>query len=243
MIERLGAGMQAQWLRQEVLANNLANVSTAGFKADDLAFEPNGPLSLPISPPGIPIPAPPSQPQGQLQWTDFSQGPVITTGRNLDVALSGPGFFVVDTPDGPRYTRAGSLSVGTDGTLLGPGGAPIQGERGSIQVHSADVSISETGEVRDGGRPVGTLRVVDFPRPYVLLKQGQGLFVPGRQDMEPAPARGFELASGAVEGSNVSSVRTMVGMIELHRLYEAYQRVIQAADETNRQAANDIGRV
>jgi flagellar basal-body rod protein FlgF len=243
MIERLGAGMHAQWLRQEVLANNLANASTPGFKADDLAFEPNGPLSLPIGPPGMPLPAPPSQPQAQVQWTDFSQGSVITTGRALDVALNGPGFFVVDTPEGLRYTRAGSLSVATDGTLLGPGGAPIQGERGAIQVHSADVTVSETGEVRDGGQPVGTLRVVDFPRPYVLLKQGPGLFAPGSPDMEPAPARGWQLASGAVEGSNVSSVRTMVGMIELHRLYEAYQRVIQAADETSRQAANEIGRV
>jgi flagellar basal-body rod protein FlgG len=243
MIDRLGTGMQAQWLRHEVLANNLANVSTSGFKRDDVAY-PAALLPLPMPLPGLAAaPNPLTTVTDPVGWTDFSQGPIRTTGRSLDVALSGSGFLVVDTPAGPRYTRGGSLEVSRDGTLSLPGLGQVAGESGAIAVRSNDVTISPDGQVRDGDRVVGRLRIVDFPQPYRLVKEAGGLFAPVDPRVEPQPAEGTDVVGGALEASNVDAVRTMVSIIELHRLYEAYQRMIQAADETDGQAVNEIGRV
>lgn len=243
MIDRLGTSMQAQWLRHEVLANNLANGSTAGFKRDDVAY-PAAPLPVPMPLPGLaPAPNPLTSVTDPVGWTDFSQGPIRGTGRALDAALSGSGFFVVDTPAGPRYTRGGSFEVARDGTLSLPGLGPVLGERGAIAVRSADVTISPDGQVRDGDRVVDRLRVVDFPRPYRLVKEAGGLFAPVDPGAQPQPAEGTDVIGGSLEASNVDAVRTMVSIIELHRLYETYQRMIQAADETDGQAVNEIGRV
>jgi flagellar basal-body rod protein FlgG len=243
MIDGLGAAMQAQWLRHEVLANNLANVSTPGFKRDDVAF-PAGALPIPMPLPGFsPAPNPLNLVADPTGWTDHSQGPIRTTGRALDVALSGSGFLVIDTPAGPRYTRNGSLEVLRDGTLGLPGIGPVLGERGAIAVRTADVTISPDGQVSEGGRPIDRLRMVDFPRPYPLAKEAGGLFAPLDPRAEARPAEGLDVIGGALESSNVNVVQAMVAMIELHRLFEASQRVIQANDETDGQSVNEIGRV
>lgn len=241
MIQALVAGMQAHWNRHGVLANNLANVSTAGFKRDDLVVVPGAAAGA--APRQLGANISPLEGREMVQWTDFSQGPIHETGRNLDVALSGPGFFVVETPGGPRYTRAGALSVNRQGYLATPGGLRVLGERGPIEVRSNGVRISELGEVQEDEQTVDTLRVVDFPTPYRLLKEGNGLFVPADAAASPLPARGHQIIGGAVEGSNVNPVEVMVSMIELLRTYEASQRAIQAMEEANRQAIAELGRV
>lgn len=237
MIDEIGAGMHALWVRQEMLANNLANVSTPGFKRDDLVlppvwrpavFPPLGFRPLPLAP---------------LPWTDFSPGPLRETGRPLDVAVEGKGFLVVETPAGPRYTRAGALEVSAEGVLVVPGAGPVLGSRGPIPVRSAQVTISERGDVEDNGVPVDRLRVVEFEEPYPLRKEGSGLFAAVDPTAQPALVEGPVVRSGWLESSNVGAVQSMVSLIEVHRLWEAYARVIQAADETNARAVNDIGRV
>jgi flagellar basal-body rod protein FlgG len=243
MIDGIGMAMQAQWLRHEVLANNLANISTAGFKRDEIAF-PAAVLPLPMPLPGLsPAPNPVGMVTDPIGWTDFSQGPIRSTGRALDVAISGPGFLVVDTPAGPRYTRNGALEIMRDGTLGLPGLGPVLGERGAIVVKSADVTISPDGQVTDGGNALDRLRVVDLDTPYRLVKEAGGLLATIDPEARPRPAEGHQVVGGALETSNVDAVKTMVAMIELHRLYEACQRVIQAGDETDGEAVNDIGRV
>lgn len=232
------SNMLALWQRHEVIANNLANASTPGFKRDDL---------LPVPPPAQPTAAgggtvPDSVPAA-LQWTDFSQGLIHHTGRDLDVALNGPGFLVVDTPGGLRYTRNGTLSLGPDGFLVTASGAKVLGQRGPIRVPPGRVTITPPGEVRVAGQTVDTLRVVEFPAPQRLLKEGNGLFVPADPAAEPRPATGSQVVGESLEGSNVSPVEAMVSMIEILRTYEAAQRAIQAADEVNRQAVNEVGRV
>lgn len=239
--------MLALWERQEVLAHNLANVSSPGFKREDVFRVAGAPelvgwgltpaagrplwLAVPVGPPGV------------VPWTDFSPGPLVETGRALDVALTGPGFLVVETPEGPRYTRNGSLTVEPDGALGVSGGGRVLGWRGPILVGGGRVRIGETGQVEVDGRPVDTLQVVDFPRPYALVKVGHGRFAPARPDVEPAPARDVGVRSGFLEQANVNPVETMVAMIELFRTFEAYQRAIQAADEADRQAVEEVGRV
>jgi flagellar basal-body rod protein FlgG len=241
MIDSVGAAMQAQWHRHEVLANNLANLSTAGFKRDDIALTSSA-LPGTAAQPAL-VPAPPLPPAQSQFWTDFAPGNLRETGRPLDVALNGRGFLVVQTAAGPRYTRSGGLDVARDGTLVLPGVGPVLGERGAVPVRGERLSISPQGEVRDGDRVVDRLRVVDFASPAVLRKQGQGLFALGGPRVEPTPVTDPAVVGGALESSNVDPVGTMVAMIEVHRLYEAYQRVVQAADETDGRAVNDVGSV
>lgn len=240
-IQSLVSNMQAQWQRHDVLANNLANLSTPGFKKDDLAVIPGSPnVMVPNAIGGNVLPL---GDLAMVQWTDYSQGPLQETGRRLDVGLNGPGFLVVETPNGPRYTRAGALGVTREGSLVTAAGFPVLGERGPITIRSDRVAITGRGEVTEDGRPIDTLRVVDFPKPYRLLKEGNGLFAPADATVAPQAAREYEVVAGSLEGSNVNSVETMVNMIELLRKYEAAQRAIQAIEEANRQATQDIGRV
>jgi flagellar basal-body rod protein FlgG len=238
-IHSLVASMQAQWSRHELLANNLANLSTPGFKQDDLAL-------VPAPAAGASAPGASLSPLGGhalVQWTSFAQGPIRETGRPLDVALNGSGFLVVETPAGPRYTRAGALTLGRDGSLVTAAGFPVLGRRGPIVAGSDGVTITPRGEVQRDGALLDTLRVVDFPKPYQLLKEGNGLFVAADPSASPTPARETEVVAGALEGANVGAVETMVNMIQLFRTYEAAQRAIQAADETDRRATSEIGRV
>jgi flagellar basal-body rod protein FlgG len=224
MITTLVTGMQALWQRHEILANNLANASTAGFKADGVRVLAGaaGPTLHP--------------------WTDYAPGPVEPTGRDLDVALAGDGFLVVQTPAGLRYTRAGALQVDARGGLLTAGGHRVLGERGPVDVRSGAARITEEGTVLDGGRPVDTLRVVDFPRPYRLRKEGDGLLAPAGPQVEPRPVAA-RLVPGALERSNVNPVRAAVEMLAVLRQYEAGQRALQAQDEADRYAANEMGRL
>jgi flagellar basal-body rod protein FlgG len=236
MLDALVQGMQAQWHRHEVLANNLANVSTPGFKRDDLLIVPAG-----VPPPAGAVPLPGGD-VTVAQWIDFSQGPIRETGRDLDAALSGPGFFVVETPGGERYTRAGGFDVGPDGSLVTSSGLRVLGEKGPITVRSGRVTIAEKGEVRDDGRTVDTLRVIEFPEATRFVKEGGGLLAAS----DPAagtPATTAQVIPGSLEAANVNSVEAMVNIIEVLRTYESYQRAIQAIDEVDRYAANDLGRV
>ena len=235
-IQFLAQSMEAQWRRHEVLTNNIANASTPAFKKDDVVINP------PASPTPGAVPALPTSGVSVMQWTDFTQGAVQTTGRPLDIAITGPGFIVVNTPAGDRYTRSGALGVTQDGTLVGPSGDPVMGRRGPIHVTSAQVGVTATGDVVEGERVVDTIKIVELPRPYALLKDGIGLYAPATPDMETSPATGFTITPGALEGSNVSSMESMVTMIEVMRTYEAAQKALQAVDEINQRATSDIGR-
>jgi len=239
MMPSLVSSMRAEWQRHDLLANNLANASTAGYKQDELTLVPAyAQLSAGFTP-GFP----PVAMQAMSEWTDFSQGGIRETGRGLDLALNGSGFFVVESARGTRYTRAGAFSVGRDGYLATADGSRVLGQGGPIALRSSEVIVTGQGEILAGGRTVGTLRVVDFPRPYALVKEGDGLFVPVSPDVVPDRAEGAQVIGGALEESNVNAVRTMVNMIELLRRYETAQRVVQAVDEANRYTANEMGRL
>ena len=239
-IEALVQHMQFQWQRHEVLANNLANTATPGFKRDDVSLVPESIGATTNAANVLPLPAG----LAMIQWTDFTQGFIQPTGRTLDAAINGPGFFVIDGgAAGPRYTRAGGFTVNKDGVLVGSTSTPVLGRNGPITVTTSKVSIGANGEVFDNGRLVDTLRVVDFPRPYRFNKEGQGLMVPVDPTVDPTQAQGFEVAGGALEASNVGTVQMMVSMIDVMRTYEAAQRAMQAVEEANQHATSDIGKV
>ena len=238
-IEGLVQHMQFQWHRHEILSNNLANVSTPGFKRDDVAIVPDAVAATTPNANLLPL----SGGGSVLQWTEFAQGYVQGTGRVLDAALNGPGFFVVETPAGQRFTRSGAFAVSPNGTLVGPTGTPVLGQNGPITLASSKVTIGAGGEVTDNGRLVDTLRVVDFPKPYRLNKDGNGLYALTDPTIEPVPGKGYEITGGALEASNVATVPTMVSMIDVLRTYEAAQRAMQFIEEANKQATSDIGKV
>jgi flagellar basal-body rod protein FlgF len=226
------SGAKASMQRQEVLANNLANVSTNGFRAELAAFR-----AVPVQGSGA------STRVYTLESTvgsSFEPGAVTPTGRPLDVAMKGNAWLAVQGLDGTEaYTRGGSLDVSADGTLLTRSGLTVLGDGGPIQVPAnSEVVIGSDGTISakaPGGRatPVGRLKLVTPEAP--LLRGTDGLFRGADGDL---PADGnARLQDGALEGSNVSPVETMVAMISAARQFEAQMKMLQNAEANEKAAA------
>lgn len=237
------AGALVQQLRLEVLSNNVANINTIGYKGDRSIFQiPEESESLVFETPidGIQTLSPYAPPF--FTEIDFSQGALRQTGNALDVAINGDGFFPVQTPDGVQYTRQGSFTLDAQGVLVTADGYPVLGEGGEITLDEGIVKIDAEGAVYVDGDEVGRLQITDFVNRDALKKAGNGRFVatdtaiPG-----PRPDRTF-LSQGYLEGANVNPVQAMTEMIETSRAFEAYQKVIQSADEATSTSINDVGK-
>jgi flagellar basal-body rod protein FlgF len=231
--------MLAELVRQDQLANDLANASTPGYKADRAAQASFGDLLLENSASGQSI-----GPLGlgvriaELK-TDLSQGPMKQTGEPLDVAIAGPGFLSIQTAQGARYTRNGQLTVDPKGQLASATGDPVldaQGKPISVAGHGADLTIGPDGTVSVAGKTAGRLAIVSLATP---LKVGDNLFT-GTPGATPA---GTSLQQGAIEGSDTNPARVMVDMIVSLRAYESSQRVIHSIDETLQRGINTAGSV
>jgi flagellar basal-body rod protein FlgF len=239
IIYKAGAGAILQQIRLEAYANNLANVNTTGFKADQPVFRFDAPdiasdtgdNTLRLSPYALPL----------EYVTNFEPGPLRQTGSPLDVAIVGKGFLEVQTPDGLQYTRNGSLSVNADGILSNAEGWPVMGEGGPISIDGSRVEINEEGQVVVDGDVVGVLKVIDFNDPSVLKKTGNSLFKDDSSGSALVNAEGYRVAQGTLEASNVDAIRTMTDIIETLRVFETYQRVIRSADEATAKTVNEVG--
>ena len=226
------AGAKATLQRQDSLANNLANASTNGFRAEMQAFR-----AVPVQGEGA------STRVYALESTigsDTRSGPVQSTGRALDVAMQGNAWLAVQALDGTEaYTRAGSLQVNPEGQLVTPGGLPVLGDGGPITVGiNAAVEIAVDGSITTtagGGRPqqVGRLKLVTPEAP--LTRGTDGLFraADGELPLDPAA----RVQGGALEGSNVSAVETMVAMISAARQFEQQMKMLKGAEEREQGAA------
>ncbi|MEJ2040074.1 MAG: flagellar hook-basal body protein [Desulfosarcinaceae bacterium] len=223
------------------LSNNLANINTVGFKADQPEFrlDPSADATQNASAQGRVLN--PFSPPMQV-GIDFMSGQSIQTGNSLDVAISGSGFFEVRTDNGTEYTRNGNLTVNPDGVLSTSDGFPIMGEGGEINIQGARVEIAENGDVIVDDNVLGRLKVVDFPRPYDLKRTGNTRFVPAKLEVSSQPASDYSIAQGFVEASNVDAIRTMTEIIETTRVFESYQRVIRASDDATAKAVSEVGR-
>ena len=228
------SGAKATMQRQDTLANNIANVSTPGFRAELQAFR-----AVPVQGSGARTRV------YALETTtgyDASAGPITATGRNLDVAAKGNSWFTVQALDGTEaYTRGGSLEVSNDGTLTTRGGLPVMGDGGPLQVPpNSAVSIGADGSVSakgvDGKNTlVGKLKLVTPEQP--LLRGEDGLFR-GADGELPADATA-RVQDGALEGSNVSAVESMVAMIAAARQFELQMKMISTA-EADEKAASQL---
>ncbi|TAM25587.1 MAG: flagellar basal-body rod protein FlgF [Candidimonas sp.] len=227
--------------QQSVISNNLANVSTAGFR-EQLAVYRSVPL---VGGDGLPTRV---TTVASTPTSNFGQGGMLQTGRALDVAITGQGWFSVQTPTGEAYTRSGELAVNARGQLVTPQGLPV------LSASGAPVSVPDRGTLTFGAdgaitvlgagnspkdiEVIGQLKLVN-PPPASLERSGDGLFrvAPGQAAVRADPA--VRMISGFVEKSNVSAAQAMVGMISNARHFEMQMKVIQDAS-TNEDKGNSI---
>lgn len=247
------AGMLAVWNQMDVISNNLANVSTAGFKRDDTAFRTM--MELPIRrtydnvvnvPGGTIDRRPPVGPLGtgvlvDEIFTDFAQGPLRQTDNKLDLALTGEGFFEVETAQGLRYTRDGGFAVNAQGFLTDKLGNSVRaqlpdGTTGPLRLTDPNFSIGADGTVATGDpaqgpqQVIGQLRVVGFAQARALRKVGDNYYeAPAGIQPGPRPAP-TTVKQGYQEQSNVNAIREMVRMIEAQRLFGIEEKIITTQD-------------
>ncbi|NOS71973.1 MAG: flagellar basal-body rod protein FlgG [Verrucomicrobia bacterium] len=251
------SGMESQQTQLDVISNNLANVSTTGFKKSKAEFQDL--LYQTTSAPGADAGGGNQVPTGvqighgsRLVSTAkvFTNGELKQTGERLDLAIEGDGFFEVQMPDGSKaYTRDGNLKTGPDGRILTSTGLPLQGGFQPIPAGSTNVSIASTGEVSISGSAGNSsfrMQLVRFANPAGLSSLGRNLYAEtpasGAAEIGSPGESGFgTVQQGALEMSNVKVVEEMVNLIVAQRAYEVNSKAVQAADEML-QMSNNIRR-
>ena len=244
--------------RMNFIANNLANASTRGYKRDVLAFkdtmityafdEIREPLLHLRSDPLFPEPKNAARPRVAVSRIDFAQGSLQYSGNDLDVAITGENaFFRVSTPTGPYLTRNGAFVVNGDGVLMTPQGYQVQGLGGNIVIPpgTRHVQISRDGQVLADNAVIEQIALVSVDNPQNLEKMGNNLYRPrptAQVEEGDAYLLGARLEQGFTEAANVEVVPEMVNMIEVHRQFEAYQKVMQTSDTLDRAATEKVGR-
>lgn len=229
--------------QMDVIATNIANSSTPSFKAERLMFEEVVAGKAPYAGSG-------GSQRGLSFVRDFgmlrdtADGGLMQTGNTLDLALNGPGYFVVETPAGPRYTRNGNFRLDQDGRIVtSDGHALLDGQNRPVSVPPGEtrIEISAKGAVTTESGEVGRIQVVSFADEQALRKLGSGLY---DTDQEPQPvAATTEVRQGMIEGSNVRAVAEITTMMEVMRRYQSAQRIVDAEHELTRRAIEKLSRV
>jgi flagellar basal body rod protein FlgG len=214
----------------DLLANNLANSSTNGFKSDG-EFYTLIRAELPLI---------------EKRWTDFTQGRVIPTGNALDLALEGPGFFALNAPTGVVYTRNGSFQISGARQLVTAEGYSLRNLRDGGRPITVDpqrpIEIDASGVVRQGGQEVGQLELAGFEAPSdALAKLGSSYFARWGEAGPASPARAV-VRQGAIEQSNVAPAEVAVRLVSVMRQFEMLQRAMTVGAEMNKRAAEELAR-
>ena len=233
------SGLRTRLEQLDRISADIANAHTAGYKTERVATaESPRPDFGAVLQTAIDVSAAPGM-------IDFRNGSIENTGRDLDVALEGRGFFVVDTPNGPRYTRNGQFSRRSDGTLVTADGLEVQGDKGSIVIPAAGrVSIESDGTIRGvDGAVAGKLKIVDFTDYITLRREDGARFRPESSTAAPPAAATTTVRGGSLEGSNVTVAERMVQMTEVSRAFEALQRgVTTLMNDVDGRAIAELGR-
>jgi len=230
------SGMLAEQVRQDQIANDLANASTPGYKADTSVQSSFGQVLLSNTQTGQVVGPMSLGVHISKEVTDLTQGPLQQTGNPLDFALDGSGFFAVQTGNGTSYTRDGQFAIDGSGRLITDTGNPVLGTNNKPIVvgNSNNISVSPEGLVTSNGETVGQLKIVSLTNP---AKQGDTLWS-GTPGAKPANTT---VDQGYLEGSGVQPAEAMVDMIVSLRAYESSQRVLQGIDETLSKAVTSVG--
>ncbi len=221
--------------KMQVVANNVANMNTTGFKSES-------PLFIEYV----------EKPQKDERYSmaldlgtfrDTSAGPITMTGNPLDVALEGDGYFSVDTLNGPRYTRAGNFALNDNRELVNSAGLPVLDSNGStitFPPNASDIRISPQGDVSTELGPLGRIGIVRFEKEQALTQLGNGLY---QTNEKPVAAEDTAVRQGYLEGSNVKAILEMTNMIEVNRQYQSVQRLLQGEHERLRNAYQKLSRL
>ncbi|BEU87198.1 flagellar basal-body rod protein FlgF [Selenomonas sp. TAMA-11512] len=256
-----GSGMITETNRTDVIANNIANAASSGYKRDEAVHREFAPMLLrrindtqdekitSVKQFRLEQGAPAVGILGLGSYTDeivtdHAQGAFLSTGNTYDVAIAGEGFFAVETPQGVRYTRDGSFYRQTDGTLVTSKGYLVLNERNrpiNIPEARQSVAIGGAGEIMVDGALIDTLAFVQFDSPRAAVKQGDNLYVP-REGAQPQAATG-SIQQGLLERSNVNIASEMVNLIHNYRIYEAGSKAVTTQDSMADKAVNDVGRI
>jgi flagellar basal-body rod protein FlgG len=231
-LPKLKQALIGQNERNSIISNNLANLNTIGFKRDVLFSEAlNDEIENEIK---------------LIQETDFGQGQLKETNNDLDLAISGNGFFTVETQNGLGYTRDGHFKMDAEGVLRSSSGDPVLGINGWIALirdglPAKEVIFAENGEVFVDGEYYDQLLISDFESYETLQKSGHNLFNAGENTLvyEVEEAR---IKQGFLEESNVNPAQEMIDLIEVQRQFESVQKMVRTLDDTFRLAVNQVGR-
>lgn len=242
-IYSLLSAMKGQQRQMSAVSNNLANVNTTGYKADEVVFREyysefigqdleseeemfasDGFIS-PFSRGGTSFVMPdhvsPSMKQGMFKHTN----------NPFDFSIQTEGFFVVETPQGARYTRNGQFLKDAEGFLITNAGHRVMGKEGPLKVEGQEFSVGRDGSVMIDGQEVGFFKIVNFEEPGRLTKLGNSYWVPGSDAQKPIDIDRPVIHQGTLEGSNVEVVQEMVKMIGVNRSYEASQKAMKSLSE------------
>lgn len=228
------SGMRARLDELDRLSADIANAATSGYKterttdaqADRPRFGNVLQTAIDVVPGGRKL--------------NLASGPINTTGRHLDVAIEGNGFFVIQTAGGPRYTRNGRFGISPAGTLVTENGAEVLGDEGPITLPKGEAVVDVDGTIRSGQTIAGKLRVVDFEDPSTLLRESGVTF---RTEAQPTPAVQVSVKGGALEESNVSVVERVAELTTVTRSFEALQKALTLLmNDIDGRAVDQLGR-
>jgi flagellar basal-body rod protein FlgF len=233
------AGMQARMQSLDLVANNLANSSSSGYKTDGEFYtlftseaageDESGPNAVPMI---------------QRQWTDFAPGLLEPTNNPLDFGLAGKGFFVVQGPSGPLYTRNGNFRFSTGGALITSEGYPLLQTSGQpFRANTAKpLQVTPDGNVTQNGVSIGRIKFADFQNPGSLTKFGANFFLNGT-GQEETEATGAQVFQGKLEASNVSASHGAVRIVGLSRQFEMMQKAISLSNDMGKKAIEEVAKV
>ena len=237
-IYRAASGMLPRIKKQEVTANNLANVNTPGFKRQNVFMEELSRAQQKVVP---------KQERWEIPmmddvYTDYSQGVLERTGDDLNIGLDGNGFMAVQTPDGETlYTRAGNFSMSPEGEVITPDGCTLMTDAGPLVIEpGSKVTFGIDGSVTVNGEEFGKLAIVDFEKPNALERAEGNAYRAPANITQTEPERVF-VRQGYLERANVDVVREMIDMIASFREYESNQKAIQIIDDSLEKTVNRVG--
>ena len=249
-----GAGMMLQMARQDVVANNLANVNTSGYKKQVAVAQafPNmlmsrlGEIKKNSQGEYQPVPIKLIGEVGtgaavEKIYSDLSMGNIRKTDNAADLALSSDGYFAVLTPQGERYTRNGQFKINSEGILTTNQGYPVLDSSDQTINLQEDFLVDETGNISVNGENIAQLKMIHFDNPQYLQREGDNLLAAQEEVGTTLERPG--ILQGYIEDSNVNAVKEMVEMINVVRAYESMQKVVQAEDEITQVVIDQVGSV
>lgn len=223
-LRQLSSALSYWELKHQVVANNLANVSTPGFKGDRVFARVMEDMRIVAQ-----------------SSKDFRAGTYTKTDRPLDIALEGDAFFVVESPDGERLVRGGSFELDSSGRVVDTDGFPLMGQGGDLVLPPGTIGIDNEGRLSVDGVEFGQLRVVTVKDPEQMERAGGVRWIAPPGEVTPTPQEDVRIRQGTLEESNVASVESLIGLLSIQRGYAAVQRAIQTLDSVMQTATTQIG--